>query len=721
MLAGRVAGETTYLLAMRTLIIDNYDSFTFNLFQLISEVNGEEPIVVRNDQIAWRDIAGLGLDNIVLSPGPGHPANPSDFGVCRDALEQSGLPILGVCLGHQGLGHVSGGQVTHAPVPMHGRLSRVIHSGDPLFAGIPAAFDVVRYHSLILAEPLPASLERIAWTEEDGLVMAVRHRSRPFWGVQYHPESICTSFGRELLANFRELTRRFHETRAPRSQPPSRVLSVVPRAAPVAPVPVRFEVHARNLATAPDPESVFVHLHGQARDAFWLDSSLVDPRLSRFSFMGDASGPHALTVEFRGPGELTIRQQGNQSRQEGKLLDFLARELALRQVDSPELPFDFNCGFVGYLGYELRDECGSPRRFRAPEPDACLILADRLIAFDHQRNEAWLVCLVSRGEGAQAEQWFARMEARLADVPPAQPPVAAPVGEHVPVALSRERETYLGDIQRCLEKIGDGESYEVCLTNKLHLPQAPDPLLYYRLQRRRNPVPYGAFLRFGELAVCCSSPERFLRVERGGWVESKPIKGTRRRGESAEVDEALRRDLASCEKDRAENLMIVDLVRNDLGLVCEVGSVHVPKLMDVETYATVHQLVSTVRGRLRPGLSVVDCVRAAFPGGSMTGAPKLRTMELIDSLELEARGVYSGSIGFIGCSGAADLNIVIRTAVMMPERTTVGVGGAIIALSNPEEEFAEILLKGRSLLETFEQARGAAAPARGDLLEKATG
>jgi para-aminobenzoate synthetase len=193
---------------MKTLIIDNYDSYTFNLYQMIAQVNGELPLVVRNDQVDWCDLKELAFDNVVISPGPGRPEKDKDFGICRQVLENVDVPLLGVCLGHQGLGYLYGGTVIHAPEVRHGRLSAIDHNGSELFKGIPNPFWVVRYHSLIVSQELPSCLEKVAWTEE-GLVMALRHRHKPFWGVQFHPESICTEYGQNLLQNFREITLQF--------------------------------------------------------------------------------------------------------------------------------------------------------------------------------------------------------------------------------------------------------------------------------------------------------------------------------------------------------------------------------------------------------------------------------------------------------------------------------------------------------------------------------
>jgi para-aminobenzoate synthetase len=688
---------------VKTLLIDNYDSFTYNLFQLLAEANGEQPVVVRNDGATWEELSRWEVDNIVISPGPGRPDHEKDFGVCADAIAKAEVPLLGVCLGHQGLGWISGAEVVHAPEVMHGRLSAVIHEDTPLFAGIPREFQAVRYHSLCVSQPLPDELEPIAWTS-DGVLMAVAHRRRPLWGVQFHPESISTDYGRRLLANFRDLTA---EAAGQRGQGPGpvRMPFTSSKAGWRPEQRARLQLKAKRLDRLYDTERAFVHLYGDSDHAFWLDSSRVDER-ARFSFMGATGGPLGAFLTYDvGAKEVRVERGGSTEVHHETIFEYLSREMRRMRYLSDDLPFDFNCGFAGYFGYELKDDCEGDLPYEATTPDAAFVFADRLIAFDHLEQATYVLCLTDPANEADGERWIRETSLRLA----ALPPVSAPDWEELsrdaePVAftLSRSHEQYLDDIARVKQYLTDGDSYEVCLTNKVRTDVAPPALPLYRTLRRVNPAPFSAFLRFGETALVSSSPERFLSIGRDRWVEAKPIKGTSPRGVTPAEDARISDDLRTDEKSRAENLMITDLLRNDLGVVCEIGTVHVPHLMHIETYETVHQLVSTVRGLLREDLEAPDCIRACFPGGSMTGAPKKRTMEIIDELEREPRGVYSGAIGYLGLSGASDLNIVIRTIVMDGESTSIGTGGAIVMQSDAEEEYEETLLKARALMQAID-------------------
>ncbi|WP_040804000.1 aminodeoxychorismate synthase [Nocardia concava] len=704
---------------MRTLLIDNYDSFTYNLYQLISQVNGSEPVVVRNDEVATLEELGLdGFDNIVISPGPGRPDISRDFGISAELIARAELPLLGVCLGHQGIVIAAGGSVVAAPRARHGYPDRITHDGRELFAGVPQDFSAVRYHSLCAGRPLPEELEVTA-TAPDGVIMGVRHRSRPQWGVQFHPESISSEHGELLLRNFASLTAEWH--RPPRHRPPrhSGVLLAGIHDATVDPGQkhagmtgevtgmtggdsVRYSVEQTVIERAVDTEAVFDALYSTSPHAFWLDSEHVEPGLDRFSFLGDASGPLAEVVRYRvGLGHVEIESATGHRTVPGGVLDYLSAELRRREIDFPDVPFDFAGGYVGYLGYEMKVDCGAQAVHHAPAPDAQWIFADRLIVVDHEAGRTHLLALSEPESAAASQDWLAATRAIVETLPTWENP--APLELHMDEAtvapfLTRGRDRYLADVAACQVQLLAGESYEICITDSAYPPGDADGLTVYRTLRRSNPAPYAAFLRFADLEVACSSPERFLKVDRHRTVESKPIKGTAPRGHTPDEDAALAAELARNPKTRAENLMIVDLLRNDLGRVCEIGSVHVPHLMAVETYTTLHQLVSTVRGTLRPGLSVIDCLRACFPGGSMTGAPKLRTLEIIDTLETEARGIYSGTIGFLGLNGTADLNIVIRTAVRHNGHWRVGAGGAIVLDSDPADEYREMLWKAAAPL-----------------------
>jgi para-aminobenzoate synthetase len=711
---------------MRTLLVDNYDSYTYNVFHLLAAVTGEEPQVAHNDTISWKALSRWNFDAIVLSPGPGRPQRWHDFGVCADILRHAEAPVLGICLGHQGIGNLLSGDVGSAPIVMHGRLSRVRHDDTGLFAGIPQGFSVVRYHSLAVTGLGPEG-RVTAWTD-DGVVMGIEHRTRPIWGVQFHPESIATEHGRRIVENFYNRQGQRASSRSRRARPAA---ARAERARAHPPVENdangareltatdsndgRLHLRVRSIAGEVPSEPLFERLFGELEHAFWLDSADAPTRLAQCSYLGTSAGEERRVLEYDVSAKVvTTHAKHGSSVESSSIFDVLDRELLARAIDPAELATrGLIGGFVGYLGYECKADCGSPNAHRSDVPDAVLMLANRIVAIDHVARRTDLIAVCRDGD-QEAEKWLDQAEAvarELLHAAPAQPPVqagAAAAGdlcsERVSFRCGRGREQYLADIARCQAALAAGESYEVCLTDQISTEASPEPFELYKLLRRTNPAPFAAYLKLGGLTVLSSSPERFLSVDRERRVQARPIKGTTPRSPDPVEDATLCAELTSDEKTYAEHLMIVDLLRNDLGRVCEVDSVRVPELMVVEQYATVHQLISTVTGVLENARTPVQCVRACFPGGSMTGAPKLRTMDIIDATERVARGVYSGAIGYFGLDKSVDLSIVIRTIVMRPGATTIGAGGAIVMQSDPEEEFDEILLKARAPMSAIAQS-----------------
>ncbi|KAJ3095837.1 hypothetical protein HK100_005714, partial [Physocladia obscura] len=769
---------------MRVLLIDNYDSYTFNLFQTL----GPECLVIRNDQPFVKDNLLSYFDCIIISPGPGTPEKKEvwstqksdnlskDFGICLDLLEyiqDFPIPIFGVCLGHQGIGSTFGAKVVLADTPMH---------------GIPVELEIIAW--------APSSIESQADT-----IMGLQHKYLPLWGVQFHPESICTEYGDKLVDNFLKLAERYWTSRNPTRNLnlslPQHIskLTVIPspllnnstlsydmKGSTNNPLFKRVKTaHITQLNKIFDSSSnfselVFEKLFSNSSDEngrFWLDSAKVEKGLSRFSYMGSCDSLNSYILTYSTQKRIITVASGDNKhcvdsenqipleRPEDTFFHFMTNiaakhgfwnplspiALDIRYNDSTIAPAqlpDFLCGYVGYFGYEMKCESMSlpPRSsgFKTissgPEtPDSAYLFCDRVVAFDHETGSVWLVTLEFEDASGELERhnWIEYMRKAIENIGSekqngktvANTVKAEYKAEASTFSMRDDKEQYISNINSSLQSIKQGESYEVCLTTKLALTirhnsssaksEKPTPFEVYERIRAKNPAPYAAFIQIPRLnlSVLQSSPERFLRFDGKEVVEMKPIKGTVarpvREGEYSNYakwlheDESRKTALQNNEKDRAENLMIVDLIRNDLNQISKSKSVHVPKLMHVESYATVHQLVSTIRCLLRDDLTPLDAIRATFPPGSMTGAPKVRTVEILEDLEKGPRGLYSGCLGFMSAgSGVVDMAVVIRTAVMMESDATtrfeIGAGGAIVFLSDPVDEFDEMNLKANSVL-----------------------
>lgn len=524
---------------------------------------------------------------------------------------------------------------------------------------------------------------------------------------------------------------------------PADVLQLLPYLPPLASTLVPehsarrgLRLRAERLDCRPNAAALFAELYGSSANAVWLDSSNAPSTLpveqspaaerSRFSILADDGGVFGQTVIHRS-GESFIAAGGATARVPGPFFRWLDTVWGSRAVRTPDgYPGDFALGWLGCLGYELKRETGGTD-VAAPTPDAALIFAGRAVVLDHAEGTAWLLVL----ESADADGWLeaARTALAAAATPEAVPENGGPAEQgggsnavvSPPVFSSRDTELdYKHKIAAAQHEIGEGNSYEVCLTTTLtaRVPvSAAPPWRTYLSLRRKNPAPFASYLRFGGLTVASTSPERFLKIASDGGMRAEPIKGTRRRAADPALDAQLRRDLETSLKDRAENIMIVDLLRNDLSHFAEPGSVTVSRLCAIESYATVHQMVSTIDAMLLPGTPRAEAVAACFPAGSMTGAPKISTMAILDRLEDGPRGVYSGAIGYFSLNGATDLAVAIRTLVIdspgddgdggATAELTLGVGGAITSDSVPDEEYDEIRVKAFGVL----SALGADFPA----------
>ena len=500
---------------------------------------------------------------------------------------------------------------------------------------------------------------------------------------------------------------------------PNAPASASPHALPSILQSIPWDAQTRELVVRPLPfavncEEAYPLLTGGAEYSFWLDSAREESPMSVASYVGAV------------PAQLSpLRVDSARAAAESGAEDpFAQLEAALASAPRPDaaaatgLPAGLRGGYVGYFGYEARAAMGLEHghpvpgylpAHEAPTPDSLWLPAVRYLVHEHARPgvaaRSWLV-----GDESWCEAAEQLLSAELNPVPSVagerasdSTPVNTPELTEPLLFPAPAAEAYMDSVRASQHEIYEGNSYEVCLTAQtVARIQNPSPELFfelYRRQRAHNSAPYAAYLRCGDFSVLSSSPERFLSVDTHRNAQTKPIKGTIARGATPEEDAAAAVWLRTDEKTRAENLMIVDLLRNDLSTVSDPASVRVPVLMGVESYSTVHQLVSTVSSRLREGISAVTAARACFPGGSMTGAPKPSTMQIIEGLEGRARGVYSGALGFVSADGSANLSIVIRTLVAHDEGTvTLAAGGAIVADSDPTAEYEEMLTKLRAAL-----------------------
>lgn len=719
---------------MTILLIDSYDSFTFNLSTLVEKVTGAKVVTIHNDSLSAKELVEEILplfDAIVVGPGPGSPEIPSDVGVLPAlwALSEKNLiPVFGVCLGFQSMVLGFGGDISRLNVVRHGQPGEIMHSGTSIFEGLPQKYLSTRYHSLCAAR-IPPILEELAWCTDgnDKIVMAAKHCQLPLWGVQYHPESICSEQGEKIILNFWNQARQWsqsvgrvkkydvrrYEDMLRYSIKPnplfgpkvssSAVKGVVNGNHPtIGTLMVQWTGYDSSITMITDAlDSPFVILGSGAYPGRWSIIGVLEEGVTPvFSHYRTYHGDQVF-VRKLGTSQETQYPLDRGTGIWGYLADFMAPKI--KAYKNSELPTDctFIGGLIGYFGYD--SAAVGPRQPYPDSPvrryaDVSLVYVDRTILVDHKTNKVYVVSLRPFDT-----DWIDLMMSTIKKTKKKPvPPIATSLGEQPKVVLP-DREKYISKIDKAKEYLASGDSYELCLTAQttISFPRPIDPYSLYKILLKRNPAPYSCFMNFDSTLVG-SSPERFMSWTKDGVCEFRPIKGTVRKG--PKVTREIADKILNTPKERGENLMIVDLIRHDLNQL--LSNVRVSKLMTVEEYETVFQLVSVIQGDLPGDYKGLDLLAHSLPPGSMTGAPKIRSVEILEELEdHQPRGIYSGVAGYWSVHDEGDWSVIIRSAFSYAgdglKEWRIGAGGAITILSDSEEEWEEMKTKLESALQAF--------------------
>lgn len=662
-------------------LLDNYDSFTYNLYQYFGEL-GEDIVVKRQDAITITEIEAMHPDFIVISPGP---CTPSDSPLSLAIIEHfmGKIPVLGVCLGHQAIGQFFGGKIVQANKPIHGKTTLIRHDQQGIFSDLVNPLEVTRYHSLIIERStLPEEL-LITAEADDGEIMGIRHKTLPLEGIQFHPEAILTEAGHQLLKNALRNAKTWRLKHSP---------------LPWIVKPLSVQI----------PPCLLFSAFKEKLSPFFLDSGNDYKELGHYSYMG--ASPFLEATAYLDHLELSLATCSTPEiipLQKSEVFNFLNDSQSKYHV--PHSPFPFSGGAVGFFSYDLKNEIELLPHDTTDDLNLPLwrfAWYDGIVIYDHLEEKYWITaCGIDECGACHADLAQARV-ACLEQLLYAFVPEQSGEPEDLVTTTSPPRSTitpsvshaqYLLDLKRVIDYIYAGDIYQANLTQRFSMAWEGNTWDLYSQLHRQNPAPFAAFLPYSDFQILCSSPERFIRIQTDGQIETRPIKGTRPRGKSPQDDQLQAMKLQNSPKDRAELTMIIDLERNDLGRICEFGTVQVTDLMKLEKYPTVWHLASTITGQLRRGLKPSDIIQATFPGGSITGAPKVRAMEIIEELELYKRGLYTGSIGYMGFDGAWDFNIVIRTILLKNGKAYIHVGGGIVADSIPEDEYNETLDKAKAL------------------------